>query len=979
MKYSLLLLFVLTNVCIGQNLRSPMSSSIKELNENSILFTPQKPIQQISVSSEGTLVDENGTRQKFIGGILINTACFPDSIQAILMAKRFQALGMNSIRFVNFDFPFWDQSSILVPFSTQRSDALNPDQMKKFDWFVYQLHEHGIYVHLTFFTLFSPRINDNAGITAVDYNWQTLGRILNYIDTDYQRVQKQILSLFFNHTNPYLQTSYKDYKGILAVDLTDRNSMIQYLVGGHLHSQSQGGTGLYATKYTSKMDTMFNQYLQKKYTTDQNRRTAWRTISPDSSNVLLNNSFEDRFSSVWNFYLNEGTVAITDYSETNKTDGALGMRVFIQNPGSDYWHIQLYQAFPKIDKYKRYRISFDAKTSVPSRRIFLQVHNSEAPYQSYGFASQVTLTGNWQTYSYEFRATESELNPRLMFGLGVDMGDVFLDKVIVQEVSDPALPQNETIQNLSVKRMLVNNPLVNQGIIADNIGFYTQVMEDYNTSMYTYLKNTLNVQCLVGSNQEHVVLNDVYAIRSMDYSQSGTGWDWRRRISDAGPDSVWRIDNTAMLSVNWGGNIGNIARSKIKNKPMFLSRNGMPFPSSSLHEMVTVWPAYASFQDWDVLYIDNITDNLEILSTPSYIKDNHNSHWNNTSLLSFFQPMKTMFVNNGISKGENVIEIPQTMKALENPIIDQQGMYWLNGPADGRVPLFRRTELAGFDNQQQAYRPQDQISQLSSDFGVDLSKLVTDTEEITWNALDTTFTVNSPSVKLVTGKVTSKIFPLDDVQLTFLDPLGYGSLAVTSLENSPLRQSKNSLITIASRTSHINSMWQHNNTIWQNWGNGAVHSEAIQVIVRIDSDFDSLIVNVLDETGMPKRTFPAEKISAKRFRIQIDQKVDNAYWFHVQGIKYPTSVASEEVSLPVKVYPNPVATTSMITLPPSTHQLNRTVLLKDVFGNVVLNFGEIGTDEQTMLLHSASLSNGVYFLTIVEGFEQKTVKIVVQK
>ena len=965
---------------MGQILRSPMSASIKNLDQNSVLYSSPQPIQQISVSPQGTLVNENGTRQKFIGGILINTACFPDSLQAIQMAKRFHSLGMNSIRLVNFDFPFWDQSSILIPFSTQRSDALNPEQMKKFDWFVYQLHEHGIYVHLTFFTLFSPRINDNAGITAVDYNWQTLGRILNYIDTDYQRVQKQILSLFFNHTNPYLKSSYKDYKGILAIDLTDRNSMIQYLVAGHLHPQSQGGTGLYANKYTSKIDTLFNQYLQKKYTNDQNRRAAWRTMSQDSSNVLLNNSFEDRFSSVWNFYTYEGTLALPEYSETNKTDGALGMRVFVQNPGSDFWHIQLYQTFPKIDKYKRYRISFDAKTSVPSRRIFVQVHNSEAPYQSYGFATQITLTGNWQSYTYEFRALESDLSPRLMFGLGIDMGDIFLDKVSVQEISDPALPQNETIQNLSVKRILINDPFVNQGIIADNMGFYTQVMEDYNKSMYTYLKNTLNVKGLIGSNQDHVILNDVYAIRDMDFSQSGTGWDWRRRISDSGPDSVWRIDNNPMLSVTWGGNIGNIARSKIKNKPMFLSRIGLPFPSSSLHEMVTVWPAYAAFQDWDVVYIDNITDNLEILSTSSYIKDNHNSHWNNTSLLSFFQPMKSFFVNGGITKGENVLEIPQTMKALENPIIDQQGMYWLNGPADGRVPLFRRTELSGFDNQEQAYRPQEQIAQLSNDFGVDLSNLLSDTEEINWNALDTTFTVNSPYVKVATGRVTSKIFSLDDIQVTFLDPLGYGTFSMVTLDKESLKKSNSSLIILGSRTSHSNSIWENSNTIWKNWGDGNVVSEALSVIVRIDSDYDSLVVNVLDEHGMPKRSFPAERISNNRFRVQIDQKQDASNWFHIQGIQIPSGVVNVQTAKTIDVFPHPVQSVSTIQIPFESNSSARSIVLKDILGNAVITYlPEMGVSEQTILLDAAQLSNGVYILQVNEGNKVRSTKVLIQK
>jgi hypothetical protein len=130
---------------------------------------------------------------------------------------------------------------------------------------------------------------------------------------------------------------------------------------------------------------------------------------------------------------------------------------------------------------------------------------------------------------------------------------------------------------------------------------------------------------------------------------------------------------------------------------------------------------------------------------------------------------------------------------------------------------------------------------------------------------------------------------------------------------------------------------------------------------------------------MPKRTFSAEKIATKRFRIQIDQKVDNAYWFHIQGIKYPTSVSSENITQQFEVYPHPVIATSTIFLPASNKHLNLSVTLKDMFGTVVKNFGEINNDEQIVLLQSSNLANGVYFLYITEGFEQKTVKVVIQK
>lgn len=977
MKYILLLLCSVS-VVFAQSLRFPISSNIKELNPNSVLYVQPQPLQKISATANGTLVNEDGVRQKFIGGIFANSACFPDSIQAIEIAKRIQALGFNSVRMINFDFPFWDQISILKPMSTQLSDGLSPEQMKKFDWFIYQLHERGVYVHLTFFTLFSPRINDNAGITEVDFNWSTLGRNINYFDKDYQRIQKQILSLFFKHTNPYLSTTYANYKGLLAVDLTDRNSMFQYLVAGHLHSQNQSGTGLYAQKYTSKLDTLFNDFLKKKYTSEPNRTAFWRVLSQDTTNKVSNGSFEDPFSQVWNFNVGEGTVAIPEYSETNKTDGTLGFRVRIQTPGSEFYNPHLYQTFLKIEKYKRYRLTFDAKTDIASKNIIAQIYKPTAPYQNYGLFSVVNLTGNWQSYSFEFRATESDLdNPRLMFGLGVEMGDFFVDKVSLLEISDPPLLQNETFQNYTVKRAIFTDPNVNQGIIADNMAFYTGLMENFNTSMYSFLKDTLEVNCLVGGNQEHPSLNDVYAIRNMDFSQSSTGWDWRRRISDSGPDSVWRIDNTAMLSVNWGGNIGNVARSAIKNKPMFLSRAGMPFPNSSLHELTTLWPAYAAFQDWDVLYIENLTDEITIFDNPSYLKDNHYSHWNNTSLLSFVQSMKVLFINAEVSVGKISLEIPQTLKALENPIIDQRGMYWLNGEADSRIPLFRRTVLSGFDNQEQASRPQDQISQLSGDFGVDLSKLTSDTEELIWNAIDGTFIVNAPSVKIATGKVASKIFQLDEIQVTFLDTSGFGSISVVSLEKETIKGSKSNLITLGSRTSHTNSVWENNNTIWRFWGDGSVVSEAMNVLVRIDSDYDSLVVNVLNEFGMPKRSYPAERISANRYRVIIDQKQDRAYWFHIQGIEKITSVQNEIDTETIEVYPHPVHSVSVIQIPAGNALGSRSVTLNDALGNVVIRFdnSEI-TNENTLVLNSSNISNGIYFLEVIEG-KRKTVKKVV--
>src|SRR5688572_14604796 len=109
----------------------------------------------VRTTTSGHLEFTDGTPARFIGVSLNATACFPDSVAAIATAARLQKHGINVVRFMNFDYHSFNSASVLAP--GNRSDSLSASQMKRLDWFLYQLRIRGIYSHLVLKSRNGPR------------------------------------------------------------------------------------------------------------------------------------------------------------------------------------------------------------------------------------------------------------------------------------------------------------------------------------------------------------------------------------------------------------------------------------------------------------------------------------------------------------------------------------------------------------------------------------------------------------------------------------------------------------------------------------------------------------------------------------------------------------------------------------------------------------------------------------------------------
>ena len=105
----------------------------------SVAFLNQgKADSRISVKG-AHYVDERGQRVRFFGSNVCFASAFPSKDVAPLVAKRMQQLGFNMVRFHHMDNRhIWNQEQT----------ALDPEQLDRLHWFLFQLKERGIYANI---------------------------------------------------------------------------------------------------------------------------------------------------------------------------------------------------------------------------------------------------------------------------------------------------------------------------------------------------------------------------------------------------------------------------------------------------------------------------------------------------------------------------------------------------------------------------------------------------------------------------------------------------------------------------------------------------------------------------------------------------------------------------------------------------------------------------------------------------------------
>ncbi len=288
----------------------------------------------------GHLATADGTRFRCWGvnlaGWTQGSALLPPHHDAEVYASTLARLGVNCVRFQFLDLP--DQvrprtggaaaparqgaptgqrravggepqrPAGLIDGSRDDTRTMNPEQLDRLDYLVYQLKQNGIYSD---FNLNVGRVY-KSGDGVQDYSLIGVAKAITYFDPRLVELQKEYARQLLSHHNPYTKTSYNDEPAIAIVEIVNENSLLEFWMRDWFRGNLTAGGPRYQldlTPYHKKLlTTLYNAWLAKTYpaTTLARIRSAAHVASGEDVPLLQRVEFDTaptvRFYAEADFY-----------------------------------------------------------------------------------------------------------------------------------------------------------------------------------------------------------------------------------------------------------------------------------------------------------------------------------------------------------------------------------------------------------------------------------------------------------------------------------------------------------------------------------------------------------------------------------------------------------------------------------------------------------------------------------------------------
>jgi len=919
-----------------------------DTNLLSVQFEKAGARGNVKLTTDGHLGFADGSRLRIVGTNLQWGGIWPDSSNAILMARRFRALGINCVRFNAFDYPFWSAGSILADGQSSTANGLGVEQMKKFDWFMHQLRENGVYYVFTFHSVWLPRPED--GVRQPDSTgWGS--RMSLIFDAQVQKIHRSIMKLLLEHVNPHTGLAYKSDPALAYIIAAEDASLIAFwLYTADVIRPNPGANASSGSQHIALIDSLWISWLRKKgYTTDGALNSAWTVLPTSSANMLRNGGFEDPFSAAWTLGVSAEAQAVLQFSDADKKEGTASGRVRINvlNEGKQSYGINLYQRLTAMKRLARYQLSFWAKTTAArgTRSMLAYAYNGTFPYDNYGLNQTIAINSQWQQFAFSFTSRASdESTANLSFFLGADSGDVFLDDIVLKEVATPGLFAGESVERKAVPRNIIQDDRVSSTRYRDNSAFHYEYLRAFYLNVRKMVRDTLKSDVLMCPSARMISFYEINAAREYEVF---SGNDWRNAES-------------SMLSEAYGGSVYAVAQNKVQGKAFVLSHSSIAYPRPYQAEMATVLPAYAGLQDWDGVYFSVFTE------TPvaGAVKADSNSYWNiydKPNVLCLLPSVASMMRNADVKTSLKEIVIDNTQEVIDQPRLHVQQAFSLSTSPDSRMPLFRRVSMNPNVAVQESFLPHRDISALSDQ--VDVAALDAENGQIFWDATKAAFRVETPRYMAISGGTVGQIITLPSIILEQTSKGVPPSVSIASLTTKPIVESEKSLLVISSRALNTGTIYNPVTQLFTTWGNGPMQMEGVTMRVTITAPlFDSLLIHPLSSQGVRKGI--SKKIArgaGGRFSTTLNTQTDETPWYQLELVRTSTSVDDVSSSSAIRVFPNPVVDGRLVVGFP---QGANNVRMFDVNG---AEWARKVVDGTSASIDVSTLTSGAYLVSVYHG------------
>ncbi len=767
-------------------------------------------------TKDGHFVDGRGKRLRLLGTNFTFGNAFPSKEEAPKIAFRLRQFGINVVRFHHMDCHPTPRGIWKKDYS-----GLDPQQLDRLDWTIYQLKQHGIYANLNL------HVSRTYAKDIRELNRAfRFGKGLDNFFPKFIQMQRDYARMLLTHRNPYTKTTYANEPAVLCVEINNENSIL---------TKSRNALRTLPDPYGGELLRQWRAWLKKRYGNTAALRAKWdETAEPLGAEMLVNRDFTQG-TTRWTLEAPkpaEGTMRVVD----GPKPGMKAMRCELTQVGLLPWHFQLHQIGLDLKDGQSYTLSFRGKAD-PPRKVSVGVRMDRAPWKMVGLNESVEFGKDWKLHSFTFKCRGPLANhTRVSFNFQSKVGVCWVADVSLRPGGYIGLAQDQSIEANNITLPEANAA---PSAFADFWQFLVDTEREYVAGMVRYLKDTLHVRALVTDTQasyggiagahREATLSDFVDIHGYWQHPHFPGKPW-----DGGN---WRIPNTSMVASTSGGTLIGRAAYRVAGKPFTLSEYDHPAPSDYSAEMFPMMASFAALQDWDAFY--QFCYGSPGLSAETTRLSGYFSLAPHPGKMAFLPVAAVMFRCAAVAPAaaRATLRVPEAL------------------PRNGMAAATELWRKVGFGvNDMLAYRMALAFKsggrlELRADKSAKPRQVQWDTS----NPKQAAYTVNAPAVRAAVGFIAGQTIELGDVAIHMAKTeRKWASIALAALDAKPIAESKRVLLVAAGAVENTDMGWNADRTtVGRKWGRAPIIAEGIPATITVPGRAK---VSALDPAGRRKAT-----------------------------------------------------------------------------------------------------------------------------
>jgi hypothetical protein len=742
-------------------------------------------------------------------------ANFPDAVEAEQAAAHLAKLGVNAVRIHHHDTQAAPRG-VWGPVVDGRR-PLAPEQIARFDYFLDQLHRHGIYANLNLHV--GREVLEAEGFPRQGLPYATrFDKYLLYFVPAAQARLKEFCRDYLLHVNPHRGLRRVDDPGIAMIEITNENSFSK--LGPEI------AAGL-PEPHRGEFKRQWNAWLARQYRDTTALRRSWGGANEPLGPALAESAAWREGVGAWRVRQSPEFPVRTSFGQPGPQPDLPALRLEPAGESSELMAQEMQCPNLKLEPGQVYTLTFWARAD-KARSIFVDVSNAgPGNWNPVGFRESLALTPAWQRVHRVFRASEKIPGAvRICFKFGGSSVPFALAGLTLRRGGDwIVVPEGQQVENRSIEIPVAG---WSEPAQRDVVRFMAETEEAFIREMVDFLQKDLGVRVPITASQISYHSPAIVAA-TCDYTDIHAYWQHPRFPRRPWDPVDWEIRNTPMERVPEADAMLARAPWRLLDRPYTMSEWNIPDPHDYAASVVPFAAMVAALQDWDGIFF--------------FQYHSGGSSWYGDKVSGFFsfngQPVKLALLT---------ACAPLFRRGDLAPLTDIAA-----GTVDQMLPAtLGLTHRIGIDPRAK------RATVVAAPGG---KRLATPDERVVWDARDAArahVVVNTPATKAVWGLVGGQRFDLGGVKLAVGEvERDYAAIVLTTMDGRPIEKTPRALLTAVGSATNRGMKWNETRTsVGRDWGNGPAEVNGIAAEITLPRG--GARVYALDGRGQRGREVPAE-------------------------------------------------------------------------------------------------------------------------